>query len=278
MSIFDAILLGVIQGLTEFLPISSTAHLTIAGKYLGLVNSSFPEQWTAYIAVTQLGTLAAVIVYFFKDLVSITQGFFKGGLKFVNDRSAGLGEARMGWLIILGTIPVVIIGLGFKKVIEGNLTKSIEVIATSLIVLAVFLFLAEKAGKRTKSVADTNWLDALVVGIAQSLALIPGASRSGTTITAGLFLGIKREDAARFSFLLSVPAVLASGLLELYQMRNLIGQLGAMNVAISVISAGIVGYAAIDFLLRYLRTHTTSIFIYYRIALGIALWVSIFLA
>ena len=271
MSLLYSILLGIIQGITEFLPISSTAHLTIAGKMLGLINPDRPDEWTAFIAVMQIGTLAAVVVYFFKDLVDIVKGFIVDGLRYVQSPSHGLGRARMGWYIILGTLPVATFGLTFKEIIEGNLTKSLTVIGTSLIVLALILWLAEKIGSRTKEMKSATWLDCLIVGFAQTLALIPGSSRSGTTITAGLFLGITREDAARFSFLLSIPAVFASGLLELYQMRHFIHDIGIVNVVVSTVVAGIVGYASIAFLLRYLRTHTTFLFIYYRIALGLVL-------
>jgi undecaprenyl-diphosphatase len=271
MSLLQSILLGIIQGITEFLPISSTAHLTIAGTMMGLINSERPDEWTAFIAVMQIGTLAAVVVYFFKDLVAIVKGFFVDGLRYVQSPSQGLGKARMGWYIILGTLPVATFGLAFKKIIEGNLTKSLSVIGTSLIVLALILWFAEKIGSRTKEMNSATWLDSLIVGFAQSLALIPGSSRSGTTITAGLFLGITREDAARFSFLLSIPAVFASGMLELYQMRHFIHDIGIMNVVASTVVAGIVGYASIAFLLSYLRTHTTFVFIYYRLALGLVL-------
>jgi len=271
MSLLQSILLGIIQGITEFLPISSTAHLTIAGTAMGVINPERPDEWTAFIAVMQIGTLAAVVVYFFKDLVDIVKGFFVDGLRYVQSPSNGLGKARMGWYIILGTLPVATFGLLFKKIIEGNLTKSLSVIGTSLIVLALILWLAEKIGSRTKEMKSATWLDSLIVGFAQSLALIPGSSRSGTTITAGLFLGITREDAARFSFLLSIPAVFASGVLELYQMRHFIHDVGIMNVVASTVVAGIVGYASIAFLLKYLRTHTTFLFIYYRLALGTTL-------
>jgi undecaprenyl-diphosphatase len=273
MSLFTSILLGIIQGITEFLPISSTAHLTIAGKLLGLISSERPDEWTAFIAVMQIGTLAAVMVYFFKDLVDIVRGFFVDGLRYVQSPSRGLGKARMGWYIILGTLPVATFGLVFKRIIEGNLTKSFSVIGSSLVLLALILWLAEMVGSRTKEMGAATWLDSLIVGFAQSLALIPGSSRSGTTITAGLFLGITREDAARFSFLLSIPAVFASGMLELYQMRHFIHDIGVINMVVSTVVAGIVGYASIAFLLKYLRTHTTYVFIYYRLALGAILLV-----
>jgi len=271
MSLFYAILLGIIQGITEFLPISSTAHLTIAGSLLGLVNPDRPDEWTAFIAVIQLGTMAAVVIYFFKDLVQIVEGFFADGLKYVQAPSNGLGRARMGWYIILGTIPVAVIGLAFRKIVEGALTKSLTVIGTSLITLALVLWLAEKVGSRKKGMANVTWLDSLIVGFAQSLALIPGSSRSGTTITAGLFLGINRADAARFSFLLSVPAVFASGMLEMYEMRHFFHDLGVVNVVVATLVSGVVGYASIAFLLRYLKTHTTYLFIFYRIVVGAGL-------
>lgn len=272
MTLLDAILLGIIQGLTEFLPISSTAHLTIAGTYLNLIKPDHPEQWTAYIAVIQIGTLIAVLVYFFREIASITAGFIADGFRFVRSPSEGAGRSKLGWLIILGTVPVVIIGLMFKDLIEGHLTKDVRVIATSLILLAAILWIAELVGKRTRTLAQATWIDALVVGFAQSLALIPGSSRSGTTITAGLLVGMRREDAARFSFLLSIPAVFASGLLQLYQMRAFMGELGAANVIVATVVSAIVGYASIEFLLRYLRTHSTAVFIAYRIVLGAILW------
>ena len=271
MSLLNAILLGIIQGITEFLPISSTAHLTIAGSLLGLINPDRPNEWTAFIAVIQIGTMAAVVIYFFKDLVGIVQGFFADGIRYVQSTENGLGRARMGWYIILGTLPVAVFGLSFKKIIEGNLTKSLSVIGTSFIVLALILWLAEIVGSRKKEMANMTWLDSLIIGIAQSFALIPGSSRSGTTITAGLFLGINRADAARFSFLLSIPAVFASGMLELYEARHFMNDLGAVNVLISTLVSGIVGYASIALLLRYLKTHTTYVFIFYRIAVGSAL-------
>jgi undecaprenyl-diphosphatase len=271
MSLFYSILLGIIQGITEFLPVSSTAHLTIAGSLLGLINPDRPEEWTAFIAVIQIGTMAAVIIYFFKDLVEIVEGFFVDGIRYVRSPANGLGRARMGWYIILGTLPVAVIGLAFRKIIEGTLTKSLTVIGISAIVLALVLLLAEKVGSRKKEMANVTWLDSLIVGFAQSLALIPGSSRSGTTITAGLFLGINRADAARFSFLLSIPAVFASGMLELYEMRHFMHDLGIVNVVVATLVSGIVGYASIALLLRYLKTHTTYVFIFYRIVLGVFL-------
>ncbi len=278
MSLIEAIFLGIVQGLTEFLPISSTGHLTIAGKLMGLISDENPEHWTAFIAVIQLGTLLAILIYFWNDLWSILINFLHENLKAKKKFSNQSIDSRMGWYIIIGSIPVVIIGLGFKDIIEGALTKNLYVIASSLIVLAIILALAEKVGNFKKEMKDLTWKDALIVGFAQSLALIPGSSRSGTTITAGLFVGLKRETAARFSFLLSVPAILGSGLLEFYESLNFIDFDGFINLVVATIAAAISGYLTIEFLLRFLRKNTTFIFIYYRIAIGITIFILIYTA
>jgi len=272
MDIFHAIILGIIQGLTEFLPISSTAHLTVAGKLMGLIDPAHPEDWTAFIAIIQLGTVSAVIIYFFRDIMQM----ITHGTHDLLAKQAGPGrwsiQSRLAWKIIVGTIPVAVIGLLFKKIIEGAITKELSVIGSSMIGLALILWWAEKIGKRNRTEEQTSWKDALIIGFAQAMALIPGSSRSGTTITAGLFLGLTRETAARFSFLLSIPAVIASGLFEIYSARHHFAAIGIVPVIISTIISGVVGYATIAFLLKYLKTHTTYVFIFYRLALGIALW------
>lgn len=275
MNILEAIILGLIQGITEFLPISSTGHLTLAGKFLHLIPQDHPEKWTAFIAVIQLGTLVSILIYFRKEIWLIISDFLKENVAHRIKYSDQNLNSRLGWLIIIGTIPVVIIGLGFKDVIEGSLTKNLIVIASSLIGLAIILAIAEKIANFKKEIKDITILDSIVIGIAQSFALIPGSSRSGTTITGGLFMGLKRETAARFSFLLSIPAVFASGLLELYEALKFIDASMALNLVISTIVAGISGYMAIDFLLKYLRKNTTFIFVYYRIALGVLILVLI---
>jgi len=274
MSLIYAILLGIIQGLTEFLPISSTAHLTLAGKILGLIDPLHPEDWTAFIAIIQLGTVAAVVIYFLKDIFGMFSSIYHD-LKNppTGDRRRWSENSRLAGMIVIGTLPVAIIGLAFKNAIEGMFTKEITTIATSLIVLALVLLLAELTGKRSRQLGQTTWVDALIIGFAQACALIPGSSRSGTTITAGLFLGLNRETAARFSFLLSIPAVIASGLFELYEARHHLSAVGGAPLILSTIVAGIVGYATIAFLLDYLKTHTTQIFIIYRICLGLLLWI-----
>jgi undecaprenyl-diphosphatase len=278
LNLIEAIALGIIQGITEFLPISSTGHLTVAGKFMNLISADHPEQWTAFIAVIQLGTLIAVLIYFRNDIVHIISDFFKenlAGKKFSKQNF----NSRMGWLIIIGTIPVGITGLSLKKIIEGNLTKDLYVISGSLIGLAIILAIAEMTAKFKKEIKDITILDAFIIGVAQCFALIPGSSRSGTTITGGLFMGLNRESAARFSFLLSIPAVLASGLLELYEsLPNLTAGMTA-NLIVSTIAAAISGYLAIDFLLKYLRKNSTFAFVYYRIGAGliilILLWTNI---
>ena len=269
MSLLEAILLGIIQGLTEFLPISSTGHLTVAGKLMNLVSVDHPEQWTAFVALIQLGTLLAVFIYFWKDIISIIKDFFQDNLIKRVKYSEQKINSKLGWLIIIGTIPVVIIGFAFKDAIEGALTKNLYVIAASLIILALILALAEKIAKFKKDLENITIIDSIIIGFAQALALIPGSSRSGTTITAGLFVGLKRESAARFSFLLSIPAVFASGVLQLYEAMKFVDQSMAVNIIIATIVSGISGYLAIDFLLKYLKKNSTFIFIYYRIALGI---------
>ncbi|MCB0729423.1 MAG: undecaprenyl-diphosphatase UppP [Ignavibacteriae bacterium] len=276
MSILEAILLGIIQGLTEFLPISSTGHLTVAGKLMNLISPEHPEHWTSFIAVIQLGTLAAILIYFWNDLLKITIDFFKDNLFARKSFSNQSLNSKMGWYIIIGSIPVVIIGLGFKDVIEGALTKNLYVISGSLIVLGIILAIAEKLGKFKKDIKDIKWYDAIIVGFAQSLALIPGSSRSGTTITAGIFLGFKRETAARFSFLLSVPAILGSGLLQLYEALEFIDSSGMITLIIATVASAISGYLTIGFLLKFLRSNSTFVFVFYRILIGIVIIILIF--
>jgi undecaprenyl-diphosphatase len=273
LEILKAIILGVIQGLTEFLPISSTAHLTLAGKLMGMIDPLNTEHWTATIAVIQLGTLIAVFAYFIKDVYNIIIEFFSDLYKRITGRSPEQmsGNAKMGWLIIIGTVPVGIAGLLFRKVIEGTLTKNLYVIAGSMITLAVLLWIAEIIGKRKREINQITIWDSLFIGFAESLAVIPGSSRSGTTITGGLFLGLTRESAAKFSFLLSLPAVLSSGFLELKESLKEIPHTsaGTMQLIIATVVSGIVGYISIWFLLNYLKKHSTGIFIVYRIVIGI---------
>lgn len=273
MNIIEAIILGIIQGLTEFLPISSTGHLTLSGKLMNLISAENPEHWTSFIAVIQLGTLFAVLVYFWKDLILIIKDFLLDNIvnrKKFREQSI---NSKMGWYLVFATLPVVVIGLGFKHIIEGALTKNLYLISISLIILAIILAVAEKTSKFTRKTNDIKWYDAVIIGFAQSLALIPGSSRSGTTITAGLFLGFDRETAARFSFLMSIPAVAASGLLEFYQSLQYIDHDGIVNLIVATIASAVIGYFSIEFLLRYLKKNSTFIFIVYRIIVGIIILV-----
>lgn len=269
MNIIEAIILGIIQGITEFLPISSTGHLTITGKLMNIISSDHPEHWTAFIAVIQLGTLIAVLIFFRNDLLLIVKDFLSDNIFSRKSFSKQTINSKMGWFLVIATIPVAVIGLGFKDIIEGVLTKNLYVIAASLIILAIILTVAEKFGKFNREAKDIKWYDALIIGIAQSFALIPGSSRSGTTITAGLFLGLKRETAARFSFLMSIPAVAASGLLEFYQSLKYIHSAEMINLIVATIFSALVGYISIEFLLRYLKKNSTFVFIIYRIIVGI---------
>lgn len=282
MTLFQAILLGIVQGLTEFIPISSTAHLVLAMRAMDLALT--PEQATASMAVIQLGTLLAVLVYFAGDIWRITRAFVRDHLVILKDgrrdqfnrenEHARLStDAWLGWLIIIGTIPVVIVGLIFKKQIEGSFTKNLWIIATMMIVVALLLIVAEVVGKRKRRLQDLGLGDAVAVGFAQCLALIPGSSRSGSTMMAGLFVGQTRETAARFSFLLSIPAIAASGVLELFEAIEKLPPGSLANLAVGTVVSAVVGYLSIAFLLRFLRTHSTGVFIGYRILVGGAILV-----
>lgn len=277
MTIFQAIILGIVQGLTEFIPVSSTAHLVFAARvinlYGGVDKSLQAEQTTATIAVIQLGTLLAVLVYFTRDIVNITRAFASDHLAWLRGRVEPgqprlSQEARLGWLVLIGSIPVGIVGLLFKEQIEGPFTKNLWVIATMMVVVGLLMTIAEWVGKRDHDMRHLGVRDALIVGCAQVLSLIPGSSRSGSTIMGGLFAGQTRETAARFSFLLSIPAISASGLLELNEAIEKLPAGSYPALLVATLVSGAVGYASIWFLLRYLRTHSTGVFIVYRVIVG----------
>ena len=281
MTILQAIILGIVQGLTEFIPISSTAHLVFASRLVGLYNgvdaALKAEQTTATIAVIQLGTLLAVLVYFARDIINITRAFVRDHLALLSGRRRTNGsvqlshDAWLGWLVIIGSVPVAVVGLLFKHQIEGTFTKNLWVIATMMIVVAILLALAELVGKRQRSMEQLGISDALTMGFAQVLALIPGSSRSGSTIMGGLFAGLTRETAARFSFLLSIPAIAASGVLELKEAMHKLPAGTRLPLIVATIVSGVVGYISIWFLLRFLRTHSTGVFIVYRLLVGSAI-------
>lgn len=280
MNLLQAIILGIVQGLTEFIPISSTGHLVLASRLTGVYEGN-PAHLTATMAVIQLGTLAAVFVYFASDIWNITGAFVRDHWALIMRKKAmsfsGTNGVRpmwlsedawLGWLIIIGSIPIGTVGLLFKKHIEGPETKNLWVIATMMIAIAVGLAIAEFVGSKKRDMKSFGLIDALVQGFCQVLALIPGASRSGSTLMGGLFAGQQREAAARFSFLLMIPAITASGLLELKEAVHLLTQDELFQLGVGTVVAGIVGYLSIWFLLAFLRKNSTAIFIAYRIIVG----------
>jgi undecaprenyl-diphosphatase len=261
VSVLEAIVLGITQGLTEFLPISSTAHLRIVPAFAG-----WEDPGAAFTAVTQLGTMTAVLLYFRADLIRIARAW----LRSLRDPAArGELDARLGWYIVIGTIPIGIFGLIFRDQIENG-ARDLYVIGTALIVLGLLLLAAERVATHERPLERITTRDGVAIGLAQALALVPGVSRSGATLTAGLFLGLDRPSAARFSFLLSVPAVVLSGLLEFASILN--GDdgehVGLGALALATLLAFLVGYASIAFLLRFLARHSTIVFVVYRVALG----------
>src|SRR3954447_21643159 len=258
MNALQAIVLGLVQGLTEFLPISSSGHLRIVPAFFG-----WEDPGAAFTAVIQLGTMAAVLLYFREDLWRIARAW----LRSLRDPSMRSDlDARMGWYIGIGTIPIAIIGFIFKDQIENG-ARDLYLIGTTLIVFGFVLLLADQTARQTRGLADLDRRDGILIGCAQALALVPGVSRSGATITGGLLLGFDRESAARYSFLLSIPAVVLSGLFELRHIGES-GGAGAVPTAIATVLAFVVGYASIAFLLRWLTSHSLVVFVVYRVALG----------
>jgi undecaprenyl-diphosphatase len=267
MTLLQAIVLGIVQGLTEFLPISSTAHLRIVPALFGwhFYGGTTNDPGAAFTAIVQLGTTLAIVIYFWRELLHVIVAWIRG----LYDKSVrGTLEYKMGWYLILATIPVGVFGLIFSDQIETG-ARNLWLIACTLIGLALLLAAAEKVGTRDRGEEEISTTDAVVVGTAQAIALIPGASRSGTTITGGLFRGLTREAAARFSFLLSIPAVVLSGGYEALKSHDKTPGVGLTGLAL--IFAFVVGLASIHWLMRWLSNHSTFIFIYYRIALGVLL-------
>ncbi len=277
MDFLEAIILGLIQGLTEFLPISSSAHLRIFGDLVG-----WGDPGATFTAISQLGTETAVLIYFWKDITRIIGKWFRSFGRGGGKRSAGVQkgdpDVRLGWLIIIGTVPIVLVGFFLQDTIRTAL-RSLWIVAIVLIVFGLLLWLADWLGKRAKPIEQMSYRDGILIGLAQMLALIPGVSRSGASISAGLALGYTRPAAARFAFLLAVPAVFGSGLYETYTAFTCEPGVDAgcgtgyglgPTVAATVV-AFIVGYAVIALLMRYLETRTFLPFVIYRILLGGAL-------
>lgn len=264
MSVIEAIILGIVQGLTEFLPISSSGHLRIVPAVMG-----WEDPGAAFTAVVQIGTMAAVLLYFRDEIWQITTSFLRGlvGRATEEDRP----HVRMGWFIALGTLPIIVFGLLFDDSIE-NEARNLYLIGGMLIGMGLLLGAVDHWSKRVREVESLKPADAAIIGFAQALALIPGVSRSGATITFGLLRGFKRADAARFSFLLSIPAVVLSGV---YQLQDVIDppaadrSVGVVAVIVATIAAFIVGYWSIAFLLKWLGEHSMAIFVVYRVVVGI---------
>lgn len=256
---FEAVVLGLVQGLTEFLPISSSAHLRIVSAFAG-----WEDPGSAFTAVTQIGTETAVLIYFRKDIGNIVGTWVKS---LYTPSLRGELDARMGWYIIVGTLPIGILGLVFQDTIETTF-RDLRLIGTTLIVFGLILLFADRMALNNRGMDKLNGKESLIYGFAQSLALIPGVSRSGGTVTAGLLMGYRREVAARYSFLLAIPAVLASGGLELFKIGE--GPAPAWGPTIlATVVAFVVGYAAIAWFLKYISTHSFTVFVAYRVVLGL---------
>ena len=265
VTLLSAVLLGIVQALTEFLPVSSTAHLLVFGELLG--NDLGDERFRAFTTIIQSGTTLAVLVYFRREIGAL---LYAGVRSIVRGKPLETPESRLGWFIVLGTLPAAVLGKLFEKRIEalGN-----WVIACSLVVLGLILLLAEKVARHERNVEDVGAKDAFLIGCAQALALIPGSSRSGTTITAGMLLGLKREAAARFSFLLSVPIILGAGVYKLVKSVPVLrGEPAwATATAVGTVVSAVGGYLVIDWLLGWLRTRTTYVFVAWRLFAGVAI-------
>jgi undecaprenyl-diphosphatase len=263
MNYLDAVILGIVEGLTEFLPVSSTGHLTIVEKILGLQVDD--PAVTGFTAVIQMGAIAAVVLFFVRDIGRIIKAWCLG---LVKPEWRGHLDFRMGWYVILGTIPVGIVGLAFKDVIKNDL-RSLWVVAVALIVWSGAMYAAERSARQDRGERQLNLTDAIVVGVVQCVALVPGVSRSGATISAGLFRGLDRVTATRLSFFLSIPALLAAGLFELKDALG--GSISVGETIVGTIVAFVVAYATVAWLLRFVAHHAITWFVPYRVALGVVL-------
>ncbi len=265
MSIIHAIILGIIEGITEFLPISSTGHLTIAEKLLGYQIDD--PALTAFTAFIQVGATLATVLYFRKDIVRVLVAWFKG----ITGGSKDTPDYRMGWAIIVGSIPIAIVGLAFKSQIETGL-RSLWYVAWALILWSLVMYWAERNATQKRHEKSTTWKDTLFVGVAQCIALIPGVSRSGATISAGFLRGFDRMTATRLSFFLSIPALIAAGILEAVTKASDISErIGWQPTIVATVVSFVVAYIAVAWLLKFIATHSYKSFIVYRVALGVLL-------
>jgi undecaprenyl-diphosphatase len=260
MDYLDAVVLGIVEGLTEFLPVSSTGHLTIAEKALGLEIDD--PAVTAYTAVIQMGAILAVVVYFFRDIVRIASAWVRG---LFDAELRGHLDHRMGWYVIVGTLPVVVVALLAKDLITGPL-RSLWVVAVALIAWSSVMWLAERMATQERSEKQLTLRDSVVVGLVQVASLVPGVSRSGATISAGLFLGLDRVAATRLSFFLSIPALTAAGIYELPEALD--GSLDVGPMVVGTVVSFVVAYASVAWLLKFVAHHSVAWFVPYRIALG----------
>ncbi|HRO29188.1 MULTISPECIES: undecaprenyl-diphosphate phosphatase [Micrococcaceae] len=268
MNWLEAIILGLVQGLTEFLPISSSAHLRIVGEFL----PGAADPGAAFTAITQIGTELAVLIFFWKDIVRIISRWFRSLTGSVPRNDP---DARMGWLIIIGSIPIGLAGLLFEDYIDTSF-RSLWIVATTLIVFGLLLAVADSLGRQVKPLEKLTVRDGILYGLAQMMALIPGVSRSGGTITMGLALGYTREAATRYAFLLAVPAVFASGFYKLFKALAEPGQQGAYGMGetlVATVVAFVVGYVVIGWLMRFISTNSFKPFVWYRIGLGVMLYI-----
>lgn len=261
VSFVEAVVLGLLQGLTEFLPISSSGHLRVAPALFG-----WDDPGTAFTAVVQLGTMAAVLIFFRADLWRVARAWVTALWTPAMRRDT---DVRLGWYLIIATIPISVLGLAFADQIETGV-RDVRLVAVMLIGFGLVMGIADRVGSRSKTINEVSTRDGVAIGFAQALALVPGVSRSGATISAGLFLGYKRADAARFSFLLSVPAVVLSGLFQLRGITEGDGP-GILATVVATVVAFVAGYASIAWLLRWLTSHTLTVFVVYRVVLGVAL-------
>ena len=259
MDLIQALVLGFVQGLTEFLPISSSAHLRFVPALLG-----WEDPGAAFTAVTQIGTETAVLIYFRRDIAGLVRGFVRG----LRSRDARQElEWRLAWYVGIGTLPIGLFGFAFRDVITDEVRDRLALMAVALIAVGLLLLVADRRAAQTRDIGDLTARDAVLLGLAQAAALFPGVSRSGGTLTAGLFLGLDREAATRFSFLLAIPAVLASGLFTLPDIVEGSGP-GLLPTALATLLAFVVGYASIAGLLKFVVNHTLTVFVVYRVALG----------
>jgi len=276
MGLLEAIVLGIVQGLTEFLPVSSSAHVRIVGEFL----PSATDPGATFTAITQIGTEIAVLVYFASDIARILRAWFRSvGRRgwWQQAPASERNDARMGWLIIVGTLPIVIVGFTAQEYIRTTF-RSLWLVAIVLIVFGLILAAADVWGKKTRDMSDLNVPHGLLYGLAQMLALVPGVSRSGATITMGRTLGYNRVSAARYSFLLAIPAVMGSGFYELTTALSDTGDSGPfslLDTAVATLIAGTVGYGVIAWLMRYISTRSFMPFVIYRITLGSALLIGL---